>query len=410
MKIQKILSIISMFIVGIIVVPSVFSSNIGRNVYGILSETYNGTKYGMPATDADAVSMDVWNGFAVTERTDSPFPEGSKYNRFTINNTSWAGSGFACTNTAGYKDMSSYYDGYLKFYARSSNSAVASYQFGIKIGAGTEVWLNLSSYGFSANGSWHEITVPLNTTTNANLTSVNLANITQLFMLRNNTAPLTLGDSIDIDNIVWVKSTAGTFAAGLKKISNDVSVTTITWNNGSNVSTNAGWVASDQYIELDLDMYVTNTVWNVRIYTENGAINRNGLMSPSLNHKIPLCWRASDFKLPYSNGSDVRTLTIGEIAVSSVTAKLYDAGAVPNPNDADYWCWFWMIDKTENHTEDYNIVWDNRGFQGAENTGAFYGMNQTLGIFPRIYLGAKFLNVVGGQRYSATITAEFAYE
>jgi hypothetical protein len=37
-------------------------------------------------------------------------------------------------------------------------------------------------------------------------------------------------------------------------------------------------------------------------------------------------------------------------------------------------------------------------------------MNQTLGIYPRIYLGAKFLNVVGGQNYNATITAEFAYQ
>lgn len=412
MRIQRTLPTVIVFLIGLFAVSSVFSSNIDRNVYGIWTETYNGAKYGMAATDADAVALDNWNGFVISDRTDSPVPEGSKYMRFAINTTGWVGAGISCQNTGGSKNMSSYHNGYLKFYARSSNAAVANYQFGVKFGTleTGEVWLNLSSYGFSANGSWHEITVPLNTTTNANLTSVNLANITQLFMLRNNTAPLTLGDSIDIDNIVWVKSTAGTFAAGLKKISNDVSVTTITWNNGSNVSTNAGWVASDQYIELDLDMYVTNTVWNVRIYTENGAINRNGLMSPSLNHKIPLCWRASDFKLPYSNGSDVRTLTIGEIAVSSVTAKLYDAGAVPNPNDADYWCWFWMIDKTENHTEDYNIVWDKRGFQGAENTGAFYGMNQTLGIFPRRYLGAKFLNVVGGQRYSATITAEFAYE
>ncbi|MDD5021905.1 MAG: hypothetical protein PHR82_07260, partial [Endomicrobiaceae bacterium] len=75
-----------------------------------------------------------------------------------------------------------------------------------------------------------------------------------------------------------------------------------------------------------------------------------------------------------------------------------------------YWCWFWMLDKAENHTEDYNVIWDNRGFQGAENTGKFWGMNQTLGIYPRVYMGARFIDIIGGQSYSATITVEFAYE
>ncbi len=410
MRIQKTLSTVIVFLIGVFAVPSAFSSNIGRNVYGIWTETYNGAKYGMAATDADAVSLDNWNGFVISDRTDSPVPEGSKYMRFAINTTGWVGAGISCQNTGGSKNMSSYYNGYLKFYARSSNSIVATYKVGLKIGTSTEVWFSLNSYGFSADGSWHEISVPLNTATNANLTSANLANITQLFMISNSGAALTIGHAVDIDNIVWVKSGTGSFTPSLKRISDDVAVTTITWNGSSAISGNAGWTASDQYIELDLDMYVTNKIWDVRIYTDNGATDRNGLMSPSLNHKIPLCWRASDYKLPYAVGGDTRTLTIGEVAVSSVTAKLYDAGAVSNPASADYWCWFWMLDKAENHTEDYNVIWDNRGFQGAENTGAFYGMNQTLGIFPRIYLGAKFLNVVGGQRYSATITVEFAYE
>lgn len=408
MRIQKILLIISTLLIGVVVVPSVFSANIGRNVYGVLSETYNGAKYAVPATDGDGVSMDVWNGFVITDRTDAPIPEGSKYNRFTVNATTWVGAGFACTNTGSYKDMSSYYNGYLKFYARTSNSALANYEIGIEMTAG-QAWKTLTSLGFVADGNWHEISMPINTTTNALLTSTNLAQVKLLLMFRNNTAPLTVGHAIDIDNIVWVKSGTGSFTPSLKRVSDDVSVTTITWSSGSAVGSNAGWVSSDQYIELDLDMYVTNTVWDVRIYTENGAIDRNGLMSPSLNHKIPLCWRASDYKLPYEVAGDTRTFTIGEVLIST-NAKLYDAGAVTNPNDANYWCWFWMLDKAENHTEDYNVIWDNRGFQGAENTGSFYGMNQTLGIYPRIYIGARFINIVGGQNYSATITAEFVYE
>jgi len=417
MRIQKTLSTVIVFLIGVFAVPSAFSSNIGRNVYGIYTETYNGAKYDMPATDADSIHLYIWNGnFIGSDRIDTPIPEGSKYLRITVNGTSggWDGLGFTPTNTGAYKDMSSYYNGYLKFYARtsSSNAAIANYEIGIEVLSGQQVWKTLTSLGFLADGNWHEISMPINTTTSAVLTSANLAQVKQMFMLRNGGAALTIGHAIDIDNIVWVKSGTGSFTPSLKRISDDVAVTTITWNGSSAISGNAGWTASDQYIELDLDMYVSSpsTSWDVRIYTDNGAEDRNGLMSPSLNHKIPLCWRASDYKLPYSVAGDTRTLTIGEVAVSSVSAKLYDAGAVSNPASADYWCWFWMLDKAENHTEDYNVIWDKRGFQGAENTGAFYGMNQTLGIFPRIYLGAKFLNVVGGQRYSATITAEFAYE
>ncbi len=406
MKIKQIISVMVLFITAFLFIPCVFASNIGRNVYGVFSETYNGAKYGVQATDDDAVGLNVLNAnLTLTEETDSPRIEGSKYLRITTVTTKASGINFSCTNTSGYKNMSSYHEGYLKFYARASAGVnMSKYSVGLKTGA-AEVVIPFTAISFTADGTWKEVSIRLSTSTNASFTSANMANITQLFLIKYSNGH-TKNITIDIDNVVWVKNTAGSFTPSLKRISNDVSVTTITWNNNSLISNNAGWTASDQYIELDLDMYVTNKVWNVRIFTENGAINRNGLMSPSLNHKIPLCWRASDYKLPYSVGGDTRTLTIGE----TTGAKLYDAGAVPNPNDANYWCWFWMMDLAEGHTQDYNIIWDNRGFQSAENTGSFYGMNQTLGIYPRIYLGAKFLNVVGGQNYNATITAEFAYQ
>lgn len=411
MRIYRTLPTLIVFLIGLFAVPSVFSSNIGRNVYGILSETYNGVQYN--ASTVDGASLAVWNNFVITDMTDTP-QEGSKYNRFTINNTSWAGAGISSPTYN--RDMSAYHNGYLKFYARSNNAQMANYEIGIEMTAG-QVWKTLTSLGFLADGNWHEISIPLNATTNALLDSANLQQVKQLFMLRGGGATIFKDDAIDIDNIVWVKNATGSFTPRLKRVSDDVIVGTtsgnITWNEGSTTGNNEGWTVADQYIELDLDMYVSgkDTLWNVRIHTENEAIDRNGLMSPSFNHKIPLCWRASDYKLPYEVGSDTRTFTIGEVVVSTTTgAQLYDAGAEPNPNNANYWCWFWMMDKAENHTQDYNIIWDNRGFQGAENTGKFFGMNQTLGIFPKIYLGAKFLNVVGGQTYNATITAEFAYE
>lgn len=150
MRIQKILLIIFTLLIGVVVVPSVFSANIGRNVYGILSETYNGAKYLMPATDADGIGLYIWHGnFVGTDRTDTPRPEGSKYLRITVNSTTdgWDGLGFTPTNTSLYKDMSSYYNGSLKFYARTSNSAVTGYDCGIKVGSTIEVWLDLGAYG-----------------------------------------------------------------------------------------------------------------------------------------------------------------------------------------------------------------------------------------------------------------------
>ncbi len=413
MKIQKILSTMIIFFIGIVVVPSAFSSNIGRNVYGVFSETYNGAKYNVAATDDDAIALYIWNStFSGSERTDSPVPDGSKYTRITVDSTSagWGGMGYSATNTSTYKNMSSYYNGYLKFYARSSNSAMLNYQFGIEMTAG-QVWLTLSSYGFVADGNWHEISIPLNTSTNASFTSANLAQVKQLFLFRNGSATLTVGNAIDIDSIVWVKNSVGTFTPSLKRRSDNVSVTTFTWNSGSTLSANAGWLASDQYITLDLDMYVTNKTWNVKIYTENGATDKNGLIS-SAGKKIPIAWRASDYAIPYAVSGDTRTLSIGEVAVSTSEVKLYDSGVVSNPQDATYWCWFWMTDATEVHAEtdyNYNIVWNNSGFHGASNSGAFYGLNQTTGINPKIYLGARFIDIVGGN-YTAVITVEFTYE
>lgn len=418
MRIQKILLIISALLIGVVVVPSVFSANVGiRSVYGIFSETYNGAKYGMPATDADAIGLYVWNNtFEVKESTTTPYAyEGNKYYNITVKSIAgndgwrWGVVAFTPTNTSGYKNMSSYYNGYLKFRARSNNATVKNYQIGLNIG-GSEVWVKtLASAvgGFTNDGEWHEISIPLNTTTNASLTSANMANTTQLFLLKSADANLVLGDSVDIDNIVWVKSTVGSFTSSLKRVSDHVSVvgTTMTWNGGSTAGNNAGWLVSDQYIELDLDMYVTNKTWTVTIYTENGATDKNGLIS-QYNKKVPLCWRASDFDIPYEVGSDTRTFTIGEIVVSTATTNLYDAGSVHNPNEAEYWCWFWMVDKAQNYSGEYNLIWNNSGFHSASNTGEFYGMNQTLGIYPKIYLGARFINVLGGH-YTATITVEF---
>ena len=227
MRIQKTLSTVIVFIIGVVAVPSAFSSNIGRNVYGIYTETYNGAKYDMPATDADSIHLYIWNGnFIGSDRIDTPIPEGSKYLRITVNSTNggWDGLGYTPINTGAYKDMSSYYNGYLKFYARTSNSAVTGYDCGIKVGSTIEVWLDLGAYGLVADGNWHEISIPLNTTTNSSLTAVNLANVSQMFMLRNGASTLTVGHAIDIDNIVWVKSGTGSFTPSLKRISDDVAV------------------------------------------------------------------------------------------------------------------------------------------------------------------------------------------
>jgi len=197
------------------------------------------------------------------------------------------------------------------------------------------------------------------------------------------------------------------FDITIKNVLNNEETTSVTW---STTSFRQNWVTAEQYVELDLDL--ASPIWSIKIYTDNGAKNKNGLIDTADGTRVlPMCWRVNDLLLPVMT-PNVKTLTITESSYKGITGtdlKLYDGGAVSSdPGSEGYWCWFIMTDVLDTEAGDYAVAWNLTGFHAAENSGNFYGMNGA--IFPKVYLGAYFADALGRLTYSTNIKFVLTYE
>jgi hypothetical protein len=61
-----------------------------------------------------------------------------------------------------------------------------------------------------------------------------------------------------------------------------LATSSVTWNASS---FRKNWVAAEQYLELSLDILETDN-WNVRIYTDNGAVSKDGLVDTASGTKV----------------------------------------------------------------------------------------------------------------------------
>lgn len=412
---------------ALVSVSSLFASNVGRSVYGILTENYNGVHYKAAASDADAVDMQFWDGTMGSKELDTNPPEGSKFVRFTLGSQSWAGGGVSATNTAGYKDMSAYYGGSIKFLARVSDSRALNFTVGLKMNGSDCLPKTLSQLGLVADGEWHELTFNLTSATNSNITASNLAKTNILFQFAQTTSVVE-GLTIDVDNIRWVKSTAGSFSADLKNIGTDTSATTITWS--ESVFRN-GWKVANQYIDFDLDLDLPLN-WNIRIYTDNGSGDKAGLVATSNGRTfvLPMAWRVDKKAIPYDDGYDAQghqlkaTFDIAEQIYQvgdEYKGRLYDNG-VANPNP-EYNPWFYFVDSVDKDkvvpadnvdNVDYTTVWNCKGFHSAAGGNNYWGMSDMNSngkvIAPKLYFAAGFNSAAGGVTYVGNILIELKYE
>ncbi len=426
-----IISIIS--IITLISVTSLFASNIGRHVYGLISEMYNGAHFDN-FTQEDAMSLDTWSGqgMATFKDSDQNTPniiEGNNCKTIVINRTSgWEVFVFrpaygSASNTAP-KEMNLYYGGSVKFLARSSFTSVLTAKVGVQLntsGTGHKV-KTLSQLGFVADGNWHEISIPLDSSFGIS-SSDDLGAVIGLFTFQ----PMTLitGHSIDIDNVRWVKPGMGTFNATLKNISDNGNAAKITWD--AQTVFKQRWKAADQYVELDLDMD-TSTNWSLKIYTNNGAADKKGLVDTSSGTSVlPMCWRIVKRKMPYDyydwgGTRQQATFNIGEDLYEEngeIKGRLYDAG-VANP-EPTYNTWFYFLDYSDKNNfttdeQDYVTCWKLKGFHSAAGPDNYWGMYDgaddtvtTEGRYPKIYFGADF-EKAADLTYSAQIRLELTYE
>lgn len=405
MKIKRNLTILSLLCLIFFVTSPLFAVNIGRNVYGIYTETYNGVVYNNSST-GDGVEM--WGSSTKSETTKI---EGSV--SVSVGSAYWIGIHFY-TN----QDMSFYTGGRLYFSAKVPATVVLTNSDN-KIGITDSVsekdlrfdntnikLINSSgtvvSTGITNDNAWH--------TYYADLSSFNLSNYTIVYPFIIGTAQNN--NTVFIDNIYWKKNTAGTFDVTVKNVSDNLVASTITWtNSGTDNVFGKDWEVAKQYIELDLDL--ASPTWSVKIYTVGGSsVTTNGLFATTDSSKVlPMCWRVNDLLLPVAT-PNVKTSTITESSYKGEDGKkcyLYDGGAVASdPGNEGFWCWFHLTDVLDTKSGDYVVVWDTRGFHGAENEGSFYGIAAEKK--PKIYLGANFTSALYGLTYRANIVIELSYE
>ncbi|MDR1695873.1 MAG: hypothetical protein LBR69_04505 [Endomicrobium sp.] len=180
------------------------SSNIGKDEYGVFSETISGAS--TTANNEDRVRIFTYNGAAVTPASEAPY-EGSEHLR-TGTAGLWAYEFVYSTNPALQRaqDMSAYVDGALEFYIRVATSAGANYG-DIRVGIqkpGWDFWAknNLEALGVVNNGQWQRVSIPLNSEGFLSNLNVNdLKVITRLIQFEHNG-----NGSIDVDHITWRKS------------------------------------------------------------------------------------------------------------------------------------------------------------------------------------------------------------
>ncbi len=399
-KIKIILSVSIYLFMLAVVSDNSFADNLAdKYVYSLFNENFNGATQ-EAGTVYDNIKYNVWNGGGnsrpvVDIVADSTAKEGNKYYSCAVSSTTNGWSGFCYTFVTGSsnaetrRDISAFST--LEFYIRPKTGDVSNIQVGVTDSADRTV--SLSSLGVNnSSHTWQKCTINL-----TGLPSVNLTNIknTFLFITSNLTA------TFDLDSIVLKRSSSGSFDAVLKNISDSSSTTKITWNE---TVLGSSWTAANQYIELSLDKFESDT-WKIKIYTNNGSASKNGLVAVTDETKIiPMCWRISKNTLPNSDGD---TLQIAQSGAPNYA--LYDRGK--SATDPSYYPWFYMVDFAEHESGDYDVAWSYKGFHGAKDENYWGMMDMSKeGIYPKVYLGADFTNALGGLTYRANVKLELFNE
>jgi hypothetical protein len=409
MNFKKFLSLLFVMLLGM----STFAfaegeSNIGRGVYSIYSDTFNGAHfYGtdVPDTDYDGMKEHHWNQKISVRNGTSNVQEGIKYSIYNIpsNLNDWDVIAYACvrgkngtSDTIDPRNMSQYMNedsqssnqGKIKFLARSSKTSAKNAYVGFQCRR-TEsgsvkdvlVYKTLGSLGFETDGTWQEVTIPIDKKTSYSvkvgqagattktIDSSYLEKVIAYFIFQ----PITLsdkGDLLDIDNIRWIKYDAGTdFSVVVKKVSDNQPVADQTAPiSFSEDSFGMGWTVADQYLELDIDGEIPTNNWTVRFCSSNTIAGLYNEKDPS--NVLGMAWKVSCSTLPYvyTDYSDpsnpkqnINTLEIGEKKNDAGDLLgLYDQGKVDFLHDTGVeWLYPWFFVKAKGDQSEESVIWKN---------------------------------------------------
>jgi hypothetical protein len=183
--------------------PKVFTPNetapeANPDIFGIYTET-------LPMTVAwnSNVTKEIWRGLTL-EEVKKGAGEGYYYWKLTSTGQTWMGMAVKPLPAKTCLDMSVFSNGSLNFMYKGTNG----FKVGIKSGTNDEAWIpssHLRDFGFSDDGAWHEIVIPLTA-----FKGVGLTNISYFFMFSSDSSRGMLPGSVySIDNIYWSRKYFG---------------------------------------------------------------------------------------------------------------------------------------------------------------------------------------------------------
>jgi hypothetical protein len=383
---------------------------IGNATYGIYSDTYEGIVY--DSNTVEGGYMGAWGGAILSSDT-TKFVEGGRSLKVFKPSASagagvWIQFGYdGGSNPKIQTDMSAYSGGSIDFDVCTTNDFLVKLEWGASGNAG----LNVSAVGGSLDGNWHHVSIPLSSFNGIDLSHMV---IPAGFHISGAGADKTFW----VDNVVWRKSSTGTFSLSLKNVSDGQSASSISWT-GVNAG-NTHWKSADQYLELKYTYFQPG--WGMQIYTDNKASDANprfsgtddpsGLINTSSpTFKIPVCWRIVDV----TTSTHIMQGAMG-YDNNHVWTWLPDRLWEQQLND-QYPCYLWMKDRNTqtipgtrttafSDGEDYITFWNElRGIEHAEFT--FSGAPSPN----YIYFGADFSDAIAPVTYkTGKLTVELYYE
>ncbi|RLD18994.1 MAG: hypothetical protein DRI36_00100 [Caldiserica bacterium] len=309
-------------------------------------------------------------------------PEGFKCFKTTATSGSYAGWG-VFYNTE--QDFSEYQNGDLRFWIYSSTGNI---KVEIERWNGETVTKYLSDYGWNDSyvNTWRLFSIPLDDFAVDITTSVKSP-----FKITVLTTPATFY----IDMVRWaVNIDTGSFNLKIKRISDDVEVSSFTFTRVNLIGLPTGWVVADQYIEIEVEP--SDISWGIQIYTDNE--------SPSAD---PRYTGTEDPAGLVDTSTTTKRLQMGW-TIEYLTHSLSELGTgEPGTWVNGGYQWKYFKDKASSDFTNggsYVTPWNNEGllwntWQRDSKSPPNY-----------IYISADFSNAVTPRTYKTKIFVEFYYQ
>ena len=312
----------------------------------------------------------------------SSVPEGFKCFKTTTTSGSYAGWGVFYSTE---QDFSQYQSGDLRFWIYSSTGDV---KVEIERWNGETLTKYLTDYGWNDSyvNTWKLFSIPLNDFAVDVTTSIKSP-----FKITVLTTPATFY----VDMVRWaVNIDTGSFSSKIKRLSDNIEVSSITFTRVDLIGLPTSWVVADQYLEIEAEP--GNISWGMQIYTDNtsslanpkytGTDDPAGLVDTSTTTKrLQMSWTV-------------------EYATHSFSQL--DTGKPETWVNGGYQ-WKWMKDKASSdfvNGGNYVTFWNNEGLlwdssnRDSKNPPNF------------IYMGADFSNAVTPRTYKTKVYIEFYYQ